>query len=118
VKIASWLWNEWTNTRFIGKSLVILWLIAITLIYASLMKVHPYYEYFRPRMILGWLYIWLLFVVLPFSVATMARKRGGRFNTWFVSSCLFAPLPYIVYWFNVRKKPILTQQDSAGSNNS
>jgi hypothetical protein len=106
----------WTNAGPIGKALVVVWFIAITSVYGSLMNVHPYYEYLRPRMIVGWIYLWTLFVLLPFSVATMAQKRGRHFNKWFVCSCLFAPLPYFIYLFKVRKSPIVTPQNSPGSN--
>lgn len=112
MKFVSWLWIEWKDTSRIGKSLVVIWLIAITLIYGFLMEMHPFYEYLRPKLLLGWLYIWFLFVMLPFVIAAMARKRGGRFNTWFACSCFFTPLPYIIYWFSIRKRPIVTQQNS------
>ena len=115
MKIAAWLLSEWTNTRQIGKSLVVVWFVVITLVYVRVMNVHPYYEYLRPRLILGWLYIWVLFVIVPFSVATMARRHGGRFNTWFVSCCLFAPIPYIIYWINVRKRPVAIRESTERS---
>jgi hypothetical protein len=58
VKIVSWLPIEWKNTNNIGKLLVVAWLIAITAFFCAQMKVHTFYEYFRPRLIVGWVYIW------------------------------------------------------------
>ena len=57
--------------------------------------------------------MYALFVLLPFTIAAKARKRGRAFAWWFIASCILGPVVYIYYWLVLRNTPILPEYQIA-----